>query len=123
VHHYNSTQYCKTETVFSIFYIVLRLLLFNFVMHCIISTVVVAFEINYLILSKGINILTTLLWDWYLKMWQQPLKYICHSLDHNTCHNLNTTLHLCRLGHYRQLIKTSIIHKTRHIICSILKSC
>jgi len=27
-------------------------LLFNFVMHCIISTVVVAFEINYLILSK-----------------------------------------------------------------------
>jgi len=26
-------------------------LLFNFVMHCIISTVVVAFEINYLILS------------------------------------------------------------------------
>jgi len=30
---------------------VLLLLLFNFVMHCIISTVVVAFEINYLILS------------------------------------------------------------------------
>jgi len=27
---------------------VLILLLFNFVMHCIISTVVVAFEINYL---------------------------------------------------------------------------
>jgi len=27
---------------------VLLLLLFNFVMHCIISTVVVAFEINYL---------------------------------------------------------------------------
>jgi len=30
---------------------VLLLLLFNFVIHCIISTVVVAFEINYLILS------------------------------------------------------------------------
>jgi len=30
---------------------VLLLLLFNFVTHCIISTVVVAFEINYLILS------------------------------------------------------------------------
>jgi len=30
---------------------VLLLLLCNFVMHCIISTVVVAFEINYLILS------------------------------------------------------------------------
>jgi len=30
---------------------VLLVLLFNFVMHCIISTVVVAFEINYLILS------------------------------------------------------------------------
>ena len=29
--------------------LVLLLLLFNFVMHCIISTVVVAFEINYLI--------------------------------------------------------------------------
>jgi len=28
---------------------VLLLLLFNFVMHCIISTVVVAFEINYLL--------------------------------------------------------------------------
>ena len=28
---------------------VLLVLLFNFVMHCIISTVVVAFEINYLI--------------------------------------------------------------------------
>ena len=30
---------------------VLLLLLFNFVMYCIISTVVVAFEINYIILS------------------------------------------------------------------------
>jgi len=30
---------------------VLLVLLFNVVMHCIISTVVVAFEINYLILS------------------------------------------------------------------------
>jgi len=29
---------------------VLLLLLFNFVMHCIISTVVVAFEINYLMM-------------------------------------------------------------------------
>jgi len=28
-------------------------LLFNFVMHCIISTVVVAFEINYLILTSN----------------------------------------------------------------------
>ena len=32
---------------------VLLLLLFNFVMHCIISTVVVAFEMNYL--SKSLN--------------------------------------------------------------------
>jgi len=31
--------------------VTLIVLLFNFVMHCIISTVMVAFEINYLILS------------------------------------------------------------------------
>jgi len=30
---------------------VLLVLLFNFTMHCIISTIVVGFEINYLILS------------------------------------------------------------------------
>jgi len=35
---------------------VLLLLLFNFVMHCIISTVVVAFEINYLSLSLSLSL-------------------------------------------------------------------
>ena len=36
-------------------FVLLLLLLFNFVMHCIISTIVVAFEINYLILSESGN--------------------------------------------------------------------
>ena len=40
--------------------LVLLLLLFNFVMHCIISTVVVAFEINYLILSYARSLYVTL---------------------------------------------------------------
>ena len=41
---------------------VLLLLLFNFVMHCIISTVVVAFEINYLSLSLSLSISLSRAW-------------------------------------------------------------
>ena len=37
-----------------LFFCVLLVLLFNFVMHCIISTVVVAFEINCLYLSLSL---------------------------------------------------------------------